>query len=532
MSIEIINKYKYTGEFIYCGRGSPLGNPFPITKTNSRDEVCDRYEVWAREQTESDTPFKKEIIRLINIYESTGELTLGCFCTPKRCHVETVKKLILNNSNLKNETNTLNNFMTNNTAMDTYSSKQWVLIDAASKYGMDKDTYPERLSWGRELLEDIRNGSDCQGWIETAKEPALFCKAIIAIQDILADATTGHVIGLDAAASGPQLLSIMTHCETGMRNTGALNTGSVPDLYTTIYKNMITQSLELSRDQVKKATVPFVYGSDQAPDNVFGSAAPDFVEAYERTVPLAAMVRTILINAWDESAYFYQYYLPDGALVHLECRINDDFKGNTMGNYSYTYRCAVNRPLKSYEKGAKSLVANVTHSCDAFVVREIGARCDYNTKLIKTAITAIESHMESEFKDAEYDAGEHANLELILLEKLWKKFNFLSVTAIELIRNGNLHGLSDEYLLALSEKAHWMLEYNSFRIFTIHDEFKCSPNNIERMRQVYNSIIAELYKSTWLLDTMETLTGNSYSWTEPTKEEIYIELLNSNYAIG
>jgi hypothetical protein len=52
------------------------------------------------------------------------------------------------------------------------------------------------------------------------------------------------------------------------------------------------------------------------------------------------------------------------------------------------------------------------------------------------------------------------------------------------------------------------------------------------MREVYNQIIAESYLSTWLLDVIEDLTGDSYEWDEPTDEEIYNQLLDSDYAIG
>lgn len=64
------------------------------------------------------------------------------------------------------------------------------------------------------------------------------------------------------------------------------------------------------------------------------------------------------------------------------------------------------------------------------------------------------------------------------------------------------------------------------------DEFKCGLNHVERMREVYNQIIAESYLSTWLLDVIEDLTGDRFEWDEPTDMEIYNELLQSNYAIG
>lgn len=412
--------------------------------------------------------------------------------------------------------------------MKTYTPKQWLLIDLASKHGMDKNTYDERLMWGREVLEQLRLGSDGHEFIYSADEPALFAKALLAIKDTLLGQPTGHVVGLDAAASGPQLLSVLTHCETGMRNTGALNSGSVPDLYTLIQNNMQTTEKK-DRDLVKQATIPYVYGSDVSPITVFGDDADKFVEAYEATVPYAAFVRRVLLDAWDESAYFYEYSMPDGAIVYLECKINDDFKG-TMNGYTYTYRCSVNRPIKLKEKGSKALGANVTHSMDAFVVREIGARCHYNT----VHITRVVNRLEAQLQMTDIESGERSDLELHKLQALWERYNFLSVAALDVIstKHNNLGSLSTEYLTALLEKAKWLLEYPSFQLFTIHDEFKCSPNHVERMRKVYNSIIAELYKSPWLFCVIEDLTGQSYEWSDPIDEDIYQQLLNAEYAIG
>ena len=98
--IKIGNVYKPTVGFthIYVGRPkagtqSPLGNPFPITATQTRDMVCDKYHLWLQEKLKDpNSPQSKEIQRLKNI---KGNIELLCFCTPKRCHAESIKEAIL-----------------------------------------------------------------------------------------------------------------------------------------------------------------------------------------------------------------------------------------------------------------------------------------------------------------------------------------------------------------------------------------------------------------------------------------------------
>lgn len=78
----------------YIGRGSPLGNPFIIGTHGDRDEVCDKYDIYIREQLQRKNPIiVAEFKRLVRI-ASQGDLLLGCFCAPKRCHGDTIKRLL------------------------------------------------------------------------------------------------------------------------------------------------------------------------------------------------------------------------------------------------------------------------------------------------------------------------------------------------------------------------------------------------------------------------------------------------------
>jgi len=76
---------------VYIGRGSPWGNPFRI-KNNTvaeRDRVIDLYE--------------KYIIPKLDLSPLMKARRFGCFCKPKRCHGDSLKKLI----ELKQEVNEL-----------------------------------------------------------------------------------------------------------------------------------------------------------------------------------------------------------------------------------------------------------------------------------------------------------------------------------------------------------------------------------------------------------------------------------------
>jgi hypothetical protein len=80
-------------------RSSPLGNIFHMAGEAQRDLVCNQYDVWL-DNAMKDTTHKsvraiKELNRLIQLYNKHGQLNLYCWCAPKRCHGESIRKAIL-----------------------------------------------------------------------------------------------------------------------------------------------------------------------------------------------------------------------------------------------------------------------------------------------------------------------------------------------------------------------------------------------------------------------------------------------------
>lgn len=60
---------------VYCGRGSPWGNPHKIGRDGTRDEVCDLFE--------------RNVLPTLNVEYLRGK-DLLCFCKPARCHCDAI----------------------------------------------------------------------------------------------------------------------------------------------------------------------------------------------------------------------------------------------------------------------------------------------------------------------------------------------------------------------------------------------------------------------------------------------------------
>ena len=90
--IIIVNKHHgKSGEYI--GRGSPLGNPFIIGTHGTREQVIAKYAFWLQEQIDKGNQIVlNELNRLGNKAIDEKGLALQCFCYPKPCHGEVIKK--------------------------------------------------------------------------------------------------------------------------------------------------------------------------------------------------------------------------------------------------------------------------------------------------------------------------------------------------------------------------------------------------------------------------------------------------------
>lgn len=63
----------YPSDAVYCGRGSPYGNPFIIGEHGDRDKVIEK--------------FRTEVLPNLDVEPLRGK-NLLCFCAPKKCHCD------------------------------------------------------------------------------------------------------------------------------------------------------------------------------------------------------------------------------------------------------------------------------------------------------------------------------------------------------------------------------------------------------------------------------------------------------------
>lgn len=97
-SITVTNRHtsKTTPDEVYIGRGSVYGNPFKIGTDGDRAAVIAKYRryLWV-ELNKKGSPLLAGCQDLAYQIMDGESLTLSCFCAPKPCHGDILKKAIL-----------------------------------------------------------------------------------------------------------------------------------------------------------------------------------------------------------------------------------------------------------------------------------------------------------------------------------------------------------------------------------------------------------------------------------------------------
>ena len=116
--------------------------------------------------------------------------------------------------------------------MVRYSGFEYLLIDAANCWGLDKLRFEERIQWARENLDRLEELAD------QAETKPLYVKAVLAIRKAQQKIPTGHLVAMDATCSGVQIMSALMGCFDGAKATGLVDPDRRADAYTDLNQCM------------------------------------------------------------------------------------------------------------------------------------------------------------------------------------------------------------------------------------------------------------------------------------------------------
>jgi hypothetical protein len=397
--------------------------------------------------------------------------------------------------------------------MDQFTPLQYLQIDVASAFGLDRSDWSERLSWF------AQNEHQLGAIVNQAKEPALFFAAAEAYATTLRGQPTGHMVSLDATASGIQILSLLAGDESAARHCNVLNTGHRQDAYTNIDTLMrqVCNFAHVDRKDSKFALMTVLYGSEAVPKNVFGEGALlDLFETIsERELPGVWALNKAMLRLWNPNALKYAWHLPDN--FHVETKVMGGLihRVNFMGQPTDVHT-RVNQP----QPEGRSIGANLTHSIDGLIVREMGRRCSYDPAVIAEVKTALHA-------GRGFGHNRHKDKQLATLWSHFKASGWLSARIFDYIDMENVGIVDRDRVFELIAT----LPAKPFSMLANHDCFRVHPNHAGDLRRQYNRQLAELNESTMLNFLCSQILGVEVK----TDKQAMLNssgILESNYALS
>ena len=330
----------------------------------------------------------------------------------------------------------------------------------------------------------------------------------------------------------------------GLRVTGMIDPETKADAYTDVLKHMQTLIAGLpdsERAILKDCVMHTLYGSQKTPKQMYGEDSPElhaFYQTLETLAPGACMLLGQLRNAWQPFCSDHRWTLPDGhtAVVPVMGKIEASIKVAELENRSFGFTYKTISPTK----GGVSLIANVIHSIDAYVMRTLVRRCTHHggdVEASQRALDILTYELQRRINAPEIDA------EKLPLEKSGKDAEFFrhlqNYASFEFADSGiavhvtseNVKHMKTAHIKKLGLVLEDMCNHPSFPVVCIHDEFKCSPNDMNWLRHHYRSVLAELTEARVVEQCIQDITGRFMP-----KRKLYKNLTStirsSNYGLA
>lgn len=314
-----------------------------------------------------------------------------------------------------------------------FTGAEYLKIDIANSFGHDKLDWDDRIAWFDKHEQQL------PFMLKQAEEPALAFAGLEAWNKYVAGEPSGYPISLDATTSGLQLLAIFTGCRKSAMCCNVIDTGHRVDGYTHMYEAMktmdeianriadrisaeIPKASSIDRDKVKQAVMCSLYGSKAEPKKAFGEGKmlDLFYKTMRQEAPGAWELNELFLDLPDGKTTEYITTLPDGFTSHVKVEGKElemfHFAGAPFEHYN-TIEIAAS-------KGYRALGANTTHSVDAFVVREMSARCNYDPEEVANARALCDGGKFGTATDANYQ----------MVEKLWELYQLSGMLSIRIIK--------------------------------------------------------------------------------------------------
>lgn len=171
---------------------------------------------------------------------------------------------------------------------------------------------------------------------------------------------------------------------------------------------------------------------------------------------------------------------------------------------------------------------------DAFVLREMHRRCNYDPLVLFFAKDAIYQELElrEQHLTSDIPIDDATSHKLKYYIELFEETKQPTAAILPFIQDGrDTQYLSDEHLVKLQRLIKSMNQHKSFPLVTVHDDFKSHPNNCNWVRHHYAYILAELSESMILDSIFSQIYGMEVKY-QKLSDNLGEAIRKSNYSLS
>lgn len=269
----------------------------------------------------------------------------------------------------------------------TESGLRYLKIDIANAFGLDKQSYDERIAF-----VDKRSVNELLSIIEHAESPYEYRNAVEQLHNLYSDLPIEHITYLDCTNQALQLYAVLTSCKDTAYLCNISSGNELTDAYgvLAIAMNEITGLDIFDRNNCKKALMTTLYGKMDGESEIIKymiengidyqslitdeELASAFQKAMRAIAPHAMRAMDVLqsLNRADVDTYYWT--MPDGFKVKYDVKSTQklEISCKTKSGVKFHF----DRDVQVY-KGSefnRGMSPNVIHSVDGYVAREMARR--------------------------------------------------------------------------------------------------------------------------------------------------------------
>jgi hypothetical protein len=254
------------------------------------------------------------------------------------------------------------------------------------------------------------------------------------------------------------------------------------------------------------------------PKKIFGEGEllELFYDILKEFCPAAWELNETMRDLWNPTTLSHDWVLPDN--FHVRTKVMDTvYETIHFDEQPIEISYKVNQPMPE----GRALGANMVHSIDGMIVREIVRRCSYDQRKVDMIADAIHSGPRGTFNRTKDDK---------MVCTLWANYletGYLSARILDHLNEDNLGHVDAVVIRKLLNS----LPNKPFSVMPIHDCFRCLPHYANDLRRQYNLQLQMIAESELLSSIISQLIGRKVQIgkLDPT---LAADIAASNYSLS